>query len=197
MAEACSIAGRGMLERWPRHARATGKKCSSMLEHGRGMLERREECSSMIEDGRGMIEWWPSHARATGGKCSRQARAMAERWPTEKCWGALEQWPRRRARNARGTLERWPRNARAMAEKETAEKFSRHARSMAESQLEGRERNARVMLERRQWVEWRKWVRASEYFTEVNKISQKIFLYPSSAILMFTGVRWPNVRLYL
>ena len=157
---------RGKLERWPRDGRP--RNAGARSSNGRGT------------------------ARSTGEKCSRHGRAMAETWPTEKCWGALEQWPRRRARNARGTLERWPRNAREMAEK-----FSRHARSMAESQLERRERNARVMLERQQWGEWGKWVRASEYFTEVNKISQKIFLYPSSAILMFTGVRWPNVRLYL
>jgi len=139
------------------------------------MLERREG------NARGTLERWPSDGREMADReMLGHARAMAE-----------EQLDRG-ARNARGTLERWPRNAR-----ETAEKFSRNARSMAESQLERRERNARVMLERRQWDEWRKWVRASEYFAEVNKISQKIFLYPSSAILMFTGVRWPNVRLYL
>ena len=97
---------------WPRHARATGEKCSSMLEHGRGMLERREECSSMIEDGRGMLHRWPRHDRvmaescsSDGGKCSRHARAMAERWPTEKCWGALEQWPRHSSIDGREMLE--------------------------------------------------------------------------------------------
>ena len=63
---------------WPRLARATGEKCSSMLEHGRGMLEHdrgwprhapslAEACSS---DGKEMLEHaraWPRNARATGG----------------------------------------------------------------------------------------------------------------------------------
>ena len=139
------------------------------------MLERREG------NARGKLERWPRDGRPrNAGARSSNGR------------GDGREMLEARSSDGREMLERWPRNAR-----ETAEKFSRHARSMAESQLEGRERNARVMLERRQWGEWRKWVRASEYFTEVNKISQKIFLYPSSAILMFTGVRWPNVRLYL
>ena len=62
--------------------------CSS---DGREMLERREECSSMIEDGRGMLHRWPRHARATGKKCSsmlEHGRGMLER--REECSSMIE-----------------------------------------------------------------------------------------------------------
>ena len=136
--------------------------CSS---DGREMLERREECSSMIEDGRGMLHRWPRHARATGKKCSsmlEHGRGMLEHargWPrhapslAEACSSdgrcTLDRWHDRAmtescSSDGREMLEARSSDGREMADREMLGR----ARAMAEATGEKCSRNARAMAEK-------------------------------------------------